>query len=113
MRYQTINLAKNKTPGSDGLTVRVEFYLCFWEYVATSLKDCLNDAYVSALGEMSISQKKNKDTRLLRNWWPIALLNIDYKMATKCTAKRLKKVLPRERAMSKIALLERKHSVDF
>ena len=47
MRYQTINLAKNKTPGSDGLTVRVEFYLCFWEYVATSLKDCLNDAYIS------------------------------------------------------------------
>lgn len=34
--------AKNKTPGSDGVTV--EFYLCFWEYVATSLKDCLNDA---------------------------------------------------------------------
>ena len=65
------------------------------------------------LGEMSISQKKNKDTRLLRNWWPIALLNIDYKIATKCTAKRLKKVLPRERAMSKIALLERKHSVDY
>lgn len=41
------NLAKNKTPGSDGLTVRVEFYLCFWEYVATSLKDCLNDAYIT------------------------------------------------------------------
>ena len=35
--------AKNKTLGSDGLTV--EFYLCFWEYVATPLKDCLNNAY--------------------------------------------------------------------
>ena len=46
-------LSKNKTPGSDGLTA--EFYLCFWEYVATPLKDCLNDAY--HCGEMSISQR--------------------------------------------------------
>ena len=28
-------LSKNKTPGSDGPTA--EFYLCFWEYVATPL----------------------------------------------------------------------------
>ena len=46
--------SKNKTPGSDGLTA--EFYLCFWEYVATPLKDCLNDAY--QCGEMSISQRR-------------------------------------------------------
>ena len=92
-------LSKNKTPGSDRLTA--EFYLCFWEYVATPLKDCLNDVYHR--GEMSISQrrgvisllpKKNKDTLLLKNWRPINLLNIDYKIATKCIAKRLEKVLP-------------------
>ena len=91
--------AKNKTPGSVGLTM--EFYLCFWEYVATSLKDCLNDPYQR--GEMSISQKrgvisllpkKNKDTLLLKNWRPITLLNIHYKIATTCIAKRLEKVLP-------------------
>ena len=46
--------SKNKTPGSDGLTG--EFYLCFWEYVATPLKDYLNDAY--QCGEMSISQRR-------------------------------------------------------
>ena len=63
--------SKNKTPGSDGLTV--EFYLCFWDYVAAPLKDCLNEAY--KCGEMSISQKrgvisllppKNKDTLPLK-----------------------------------------------
>ena len=90
---------KNKTPGTDGLTA--EFYLCFWEFVVTPLTDCLNDAYCR--GEMSISQrrgvisllpKKNKDTLLLKNWRPISLLNIDYKIATKCIAKRLEKVLP-------------------
>lgn len=91
--------SKNKTPGSDGLTA--EFYLCFWDYVAIPLKDCLNDAY--QCGEMSISQKrgvisllpkKNKDTLLLKNWRLITLLNIDYKIATKCMAKRLEKILP-------------------
>ena len=92
--------AKNKTPGSDGLTA--EFYLCFWEYVATPLiEHCLNDAYYR--GEMSNSQrrgvisllpKKNKDTLLLKTWRPISLLNVDYKIATKCIAKGLEKVLP-------------------
>ncbi|KAL9986569.1 hypothetical protein ACROYT_G000737 [Oculina patagonica] len=90
---------KNKTPGSDGLTT--EFYLCFWDSVVTPLIDCLNEAYHR--GEMSISQrrgvisllpKKNKDTLLLKNWRPITLLNIDYKIATKCIGKRLEKVLP-------------------
>ena len=37
--------------------------------------------------------KKNKDTLLLKNWRPITLLDIDYKIATKCIAKRLEKVL--------------------
>ena len=46
--------SKNKTPGSDGLTA--EFYLCFWDYVASPLKDCLNEAYQCR--EMSISQKR-------------------------------------------------------
>ena len=31
--------ARNKTPGSDGLTA--EFYLCFWECLATPLTDGL------------------------------------------------------------------------
>ena len=91
--------AKNKTPGSDGLTA--EFYVCFWDEVSSPLINCFNDAYQT--GEMSITQrrgvislipKKNKDKLLLKNWRPISLLNTDYKIATKCIAKRLEKVLP-------------------
>ena len=92
---------KNKTPGSDGLTA--EFYLvCFWEYLASPLINCFNEAF--QCGEMSISQrrgiisltpKKNKVMLLLKNWRPISLLNTDYKTATKCMAIRLEKVLPK------------------
>ena len=59
--------------------------------------------YGALLGEFSVSQrqgiislipKKNKDPLLLKNWRPISLLNTDnYKLAMKCTGKRLKKVL--------------------
>ena len=89
----------NKTPGTDGLTV--EFYLRFWTEISGPLIDCLNHS--AFLGELSISQsqgiislipKKNKDPLLLKNWRPIPLLNTDYKLATKCIAKRLEKVLP-------------------
>ena len=63
--------------------------------------DSLN--YSAFVGELSISQrqgiislipKKNKDPLLLKNWRPITLLNVDYKLATKCIARRLEKVLP-------------------
>ena len=62
---------KNKTPGTDGLTV--EFYLAFWPLVGKCLVECLNFAHRH--GELSISQKqamitqiekKDKDKRLLK-----------------------------------------------
>ena len=88
----------NKTPGSDGLSA--EFYLHFWNDISGPLIDSLN--YSASVGEFSISQrqgiislipKKNKDPLLLKNWRPNTLLNVDYKLATKCVARRLEKVL--------------------
>ena len=38
--------------------------------------------------------KKKKDTQYLKNWRPVTLLNVDYKIATKTIALHIEKVLP-------------------
>ena len=90
---------KNKTPGNDGLTV--EFYLVFWPLLGKHLIDCYN--YAHEHGELSNSQKqavitllekKGKDKRLIKNWRPISLINVDTKIASKTLAKRLEPILP-------------------
>ena len=90
----------NRTPGNDGLTV--EFYKMFWENIGKMLVDCLNYSY--KLGELSTTQKQaliillekeNKDRRMINNWRPISLINVDVKIGSKTIAKRLEKALPR------------------
>ena len=91
---------KNKTPGNDGLTI--EFYSAFWSLIGKPLDDCVNYSY--EFGELSNSQKqaiitliekKGKDKRLVKNWRPISLINVDAKIISKVLAKRLEKVLPK------------------
>ena len=90
---------KNKAPGNDGLAT--EFYLAFWPLFGRLLVDSLN--YAFEFGELSNSQKqaiitliekKGKDKRMIKNWRPISLINVDAKIASKTLAKRLEKVLP-------------------
>jgi len=89
---------KNKTPGNDGLTE--EFYLVFWPIVGKHFIDCFN--YAHDHGKLSNSQKqalitllekKGKDKRLIKNWRPISLINVDAKIASKTLAKRLESIL--------------------
>ena len=89
-----------KSPGTDGL--QAEFYKYFWKELHADMIRSFNFAYDN--GSLSISQRRriitliskpNKDTTLLDNLRPISLLNTDYKILTKVTAKRLGKVLPK------------------
>ena len=91
---------KNKSPGTDGLTA--EFYRFFWDKLGKTMVDSFNFGF--GKGELSISQKqgimrlipkKDKTLSYLKNWRPITLLNVDYKIATKALALRLGKVLPK------------------
>ena len=75
--------------------------MAFWSLIGRPLVDCVNYSY--KFGELSNSQKqaiitliekKGKDKRLIKNWRPISLINVDAKIISKVLAKRLEKVLP-------------------
>ena len=43
---------------------------------------------------ITLLEKKGKDKRLIKNWRPISLINVDTKIASKALAKRLENILP-------------------
>jgi exonuclease III len=93
------SLSNGKTPGLDGITT--DFYKFFWIDISTTVVSAINFAFEK--GEMSpdqksgiitLSPKKNKIRTLLKNWRPITLLTVDYKILAKALALRLKTILP-------------------
>ena len=91
---------KSKSPGNDGLTC--EFYMKFWDLLQKPLVKSFNAAYNA--GELTISQrqalitlieKTGKDRESLKNWRPISLLNLDYKLLSKSISIRMQQYLPK------------------
>ena len=93
-------MACNKSPGYDGLTA--EFYRHFWSKIGQLVVDALNNGFSSGSftssqnrGIISLIHKgKSLPRDRLNNYRPIALLNIDYKIATKALAARVQNILP-------------------
>ena len=87
----------NKSPGEDGLPI--EFYRRFWNEIKHHLFNSFR--FSLANGSLSITQKrgvisllpKKNDLLLLKNWRPLTLLNVDYKILAKIIATRLKGAL--------------------
>ena len=78
----------NRSPGLDGLTV--EFYLQFWDVLVPLLLRVANECFLrgslpdSMKGSVTrLIFKKRGDMKCLRNWRPISLLNVDYKIFLK------------------------------
>ena len=91
-------MSNGKSPGSDGFTV--EFYKFFMPDLGHFLVRSLNCAF--RLGELSLTQKQgvitclpkgDKPREYLKNWRPISLLNVDYKLLAGVLASRMKQVL--------------------
>ena len=94
-----MSMQRNKSPGNDGLTK--EFFVAFWEDIkgvflnscrTAKLKKELSTSQKQAI--IKLIEKKDKDKRFIKNWRPISLLNVDYKIISKALASRVKKVLP-------------------
>ena len=89
-------MQNNKSPGSDGITV--EFYKIFWNTINQHYIRSINYSFeAGSLTELQkqsiITPKQNKDITILDNWRPISLLNVDYKMAAKVIANRVKDII--------------------
>lgn len=94
------SMKNNKSPGSDGFTT--EFFKFFWKNLGNFIVRSLNYGFSS--GQLSVTQrhgvivcipKGDKPRQFLKNWRPITLLNIIYKIASGVIANRIKRVLDR------------------
>ena len=86
------------SPGLDGLSAA--FYKMFWlklgNLVVKSLNRGFHEGQLSCTqkeGLMTLLPKKDLPRKFLKNWRPLTLTNVDYKLAAKVLAMRLKSVV--------------------
>ena len=112
------NMKNEKSPGNDGFMV--EFFNFFWPDMGHYILNSLNDGYSKC--NLSITQrqgvitcipKPNKSRHLLKNWHPISLLNVIYKIAASVIANRIKTVLDKVVHEDQKGLISGKWKVDL
>ena len=88
----------NKSRGLDGLTA--EFYKTFWPVIGEFLTTVFNEGFDN--GSLSNTQTesvltliyKKGDSKQIKNYRPISITNIDYKILAFVLAERMQKALP-------------------
>ena len=93
------NMNNDKSPGPDGFTV--EFYKTLWPELSMFLLRSINYAFKKGSflntrteGNIILIPKGNKPRKYIKNWRPISLLNVSYKLASTSIANRIKGMLP-------------------
>ena len=92
-------MENGKSPGIDGIPIK--FYKEFLEIIKKDLQKIFNETlFRNKKTPKTWNQAiitlipKKGDIDYLKNWRPISLLCVDYKMLTKILANRLKYILP-------------------
>ena len=92
------SLNLGKSPGPDGFTV--EFYREFWHLLGPLLLRVALESFADGMLPESMKGsatrllfKQRGDVKDLKNWRPISLLNVDYKIISKVVTTRLSRVL--------------------
>ncbi|CAM5144299.1 unnamed protein product [Natator depressus] len=87
----------NKSPSMDGLTM--EFYRAFWDILGPDLATVWAESLQGGVLPLSCRRAvlallpKKGDLRDLRNWRPVSLLSMDYKIVAKAISLRLRSVM--------------------
>ena len=91
-------MKSNKSAGIDSITV--EFVKVFWRQLKYFIVNAINNGFSKGCLSMSLWQciitclpKAKKDQSLIKNWRPISLLSVIYKLASGTIAEWLKKTL--------------------
>ena len=82
------------------MDLHLSFFKFFWKDIGYFLLKSVNESFKKGvlstsqkLGIISILPKADKSREFLKNWRPISLLNVSYKLLSSCIANRIKQVL--------------------
>ena len=97
MYYSCQQNKKNKSPGLDGITI--EFYQTFWHLIGPFMIDVFNESFKAK--KLSDSQRKAVMTLIfkkgatddIKNYRPISLTNVDYRIIAFTLSERVQKVI--------------------
>ena len=99
IKTAVMHFKPDKTPGVDGIIG--DFYQQFWHLIAKyyydAIKKCMKNGrlHISACrGALSLILKKGRNLNEIKNWHPLTMLTLDYKILSKGLDNRLKRVLP-------------------
>ena len=91
-------MKNGKSPGIDGITA--EFLKVFWRKLKVKVTNAINCCFEKGQLSTSLRQsiitcipKGNKDRKFIKNWRPISLLCVTYKLASAAMAERIKPFL--------------------
>ena len=92
------NMKNNKSPGIDGFPA--EFLKAFWKYLGKWILRALNTSFKEGILPLTLRQclltclpKSGKPREFIKNWRPLSMLSVIYKLASASIANRIKPLL--------------------